>query len=40
VFWRDFIVVKLEKINTGGENEKCKVGKELSIIRKTLENLE
>lgn len=29
-------MVLLEKINTGGEIENCKVGKELPIIRRTL----
>lgn len=24
-FWRDSIMVKLEKINTGGENGSCKI---------------
>lgn len=28
-FWRDSIMVKLEKKNTGGENESCKVGAEM-----------
>lgn len=37
-FWRDSIMVKLEKINTGGENESCKVGEEMLKREKTYEN--